>query len=656
MMRGGSAVRKALLLAVVLWATWGPAAGGFGASPQLQDADRSVAGGVQTDFWAVVSTAVLNVRTGPGTDHAVRGQVRKGEGLRLLEQRDDWWRIEYQGSDGWVAGRYATLASDPPDPVAGRKAVRLLAARADLLTDPYPGYDVVTTVQAGDALTYVGSREGWVRVAAPDGNRGWLPGPQVLLWDHDVDWAQRCEYAVDVGSWQMTCLPLRSVSAARTSLRTAPGAEAPVRAGLGNGDRLKVVAQQDGWLQVGTVHGLLGWVEAAATAPATAPAAPRLTAAALRVAAPGVLRLELVGDLAGAQVQAAGAGSLRVVLPDGNARRLDLQVAAAGVAGLAVAGEGVSLIFDRRPDVQVLERSAGRLVLELRPLLRSVTARSAGGGTAYRLDLRGDVRPTARGEKGEVLVTLPGARPSMASLPAGVRAEPRGSDLLLRFPARGAHALKRVSEGWDLVLPAPGPAGKVILLDPGHGGGETGAVSPFNGVPEKTINLDVALRLQALLEAQGARVLLTRSADGRALPPAQERALPAGERLRLDLAYRSFLANSQGVDLFVSVHSNASPEPGHHGTEVYYSADNRNAGGSLALAGLVQAQLLRALGRHDGGVKADIFCVTRFTEAPAVLAELAYLNDPEESALLASPAFRQKAAEALAAATAQFFG
>ena len=611
MMRGGSAVRKALLLAVVLWATWGPAAGGFGASPQLQDADR-VAGGVQTDLWAVVSTAVLNVRTGPGTDHAVRGQVRKGEGLRLLEQRDDWWRIEYQGSDGWVAGRYATLASDPPDPVAGRKAVRLLAARADLLTDPYPGYDVVTTVQAGDALTYVGSREGWVRVAAPDGNRGWLPGPQVLLWDHDVDWAQRCEYAVDVGSWQMTCLPLRSVSAARTFLRTAPGA--------------------------------------------TAPAAPRLTAAALRVAAPGVLRLELAGDLAGAQVQAAGAGSLRVVLPDGNARRLDLLAAAAGVAGLAVAGEGVSLTFDRRPDVQVLERSAGRIVLELRPQLRRVAARTAGGGTAYRLDLRGDVRPTARSEKGEVLVTLPGARPGMASLPAGVRAETRGSDLLLRFPARGAHALKRVPEGWDLVLPAPGPAGKVILLDPGHGGGETGAVSPFNGVPEKTINLDVALRLQALLEAQGARVLLTRSADGRALPPAQERALPAGERLRLDLAYRSFLANSQGVDLFVSVHSNANPEPGHHGTEVYYSADNRNAGGSLALAGLVQAQLLRALGRHDGGVKADIFCVTRFTEAPAVLAELAYLNDPEESALLASPAFRQKAAEALAAAAAQFFG
>lgn len=612
MMRGGSAVRNALLLAVVLWATWGPAAGGFGASPQLRDADRSVAGGVQTDLWAVVSTAVLNVRTGPGTDHTVRGQVREGEGLRLLEQQDDWWRIEYQGSDGWVAGRYATLAPDPPDPVAGRKAVRLLAARADLLTDPYPGYDVVTTVQAGDALTYVGSREGWVRVAAPDGNRGWLPGPQVLLWDHDVDWAQRCEYAVDVGSWQMTCLPLRSVSAAWTSLRTAPGAGAP--------------------------------------------ATPRLTAAALRVAAPGVLRLELAGDLAGAQVQAAGAGSLRVVLPDGNARRLDLQVAAAGVAGLAVAGEGVSLTFDRRPDVQVLERSAGRIVLELRPLLRSVAARSAGGGTAYRLDLRGDVRPTARSEKGEVLVTLPGARPGMASLPAGVRAETRGSDLLLRFPARGAHALKRVSEGWDLVLPAPGPAGKVILLDPGHGGGETGAVSPFNGVPEKTINLDVALRLQALLEAQGARVLLTRSADGRALPPAQERALPAGERLRLDLAYRSFLANSQGVDLFVSVHSNASPEPGHHGTEVYYSADNRNAGGSLALAGLVQAQLLRALGRHDGGVKADIFCVTRFTEAPAVLAELAYLNDPEESALLASPAFRQKAAEALAAAAAQFFG
>lgn len=609
----------------------------------------------ESPLWAVVATDVLNVRAGPGTDRALLGQAHRGESYQLRTVQGGWWQIDFQGRDGWIANRYATLALAPPDPAAATRAAFLVVDQADMLTDPLPGYDLVTRVKAGDALTYLSSRDGWVQVQAPDGTHGWLPGTQVLLWDPGVAWARRCEYAVDEGLWQISYLPLRSASAGAL-LRQAPAAGAAALERLSQGDLLKVVTQQGDWLEVGTAHGHVGWVEAAATTPAATPRAPRVAAATLRATAPGVLTLELTGDLSGAQVQTGADGQLLVAVPDSAGRQARLQVATGGVAALSLDDAGVHLAFDRRPDVAVTVQTARRLVLELRPALLGIAERQTDGGLVYHLALQGEANPVAASSEDgrQLLLTIPGGRLA-TPLPDDVQAEALGSDLVLHLPARASYALKRTPDGFDLVCYAPGLAGKVIMLDPGHGGSEVGAASPDGRLAEKAVNLDVQLRLKALLEQQGATVLMTRTADTRALPPAQEQALPPDERLRADLAYRSFLANSQGVDLFLSVHSNSSVS-GEHGTETYYSADNLNAERSAALAALVQAALVQGLGRADGGVKTDIFCVTRFTDAPAVLAELAYLSDRLESALLGSASFRQQAAEALAAAVARFFG
>ena len=193
-----------------------------------------------------------------------------------------------------------------------------------------------------------------------------------------------------------------------------------------------------------------------------------------------------------------------------------------------------------------------------------------------------------------------------------------------------------------------------VAIDPGHGGGDTGTVgflppgTPTGLVPrvdaqgrtaieEKDVNLDIGLRLDAWLRAQGVRTLLTRTQD-----------LAGGDRSYTtegaDLAARVEIANTAGAEIFVSVHNNALA-PTSSGTETYHFYYSSTAARTLAES--VHAQLLPALGLPDRGVKSAGFFVLRHTRMPAILVEGAFLSNPSEALLLADPAVRQRLAEAI---------
>jgi len=193
-----------------------------------------------------------------------------------------------------------------------------------------------------------------------------------------------------------------------------------------------------------------------------------------------------------------------------------------------------------------------------------------------------------------------------------------------------------------------------VAVDPGHGGGDTGAVGvlPAGAVTgltprldaqgrtvlyEKDVNLDIGLRLDAWLRAQGARTVLTRSQDlaGGDVPYTTEGA---------DLKARTDLANAAGAEIFVSVHNNylAATTSGTETFHFYYSS-----AAARTLAQDVHAQVVAALGLPDRGVKTAGFYVLRNTRMPAILVEGAFLSNPAEALLLADAAVRQRIAEAI---------
>ncbi len=168
----------------------------------------------------------------------------------------------------------------------------------------------------------------------------------------------------------------------------------------------------------------------------------------------------------------------------------------------------------------------------------------------------------------------------------------------------------------------------IVVLDPGHGGFDPGAVSP-NGLNESEVVLDISLRAAALLEDRGFDVIMTRNDDS-----------------FISLYERAEIANRAGAEIFVSVHSNAATRSAVGGLETYYGRGRESD--SYYLARTMQNSMVNKLRLTDRGVKTDRFTVIRETEMPAVLLEIGFLSNPEEERLLGSSSFRERAAESIA--------
>lgn len=176
----------------------------------------------------------------------------------------------------------------------------------------------------------------------------------------------------------------------------------------------------------------------------------------------------------------------------------------------------------------------------------------------------------------------------------------------------------------------------LVVLDPGHGGSDPGAVSC--GIREADVVLDVSRRLRPLLEASGARVAMTRTTDA-----------------FVGLSARAAFANSRGATGFVSQHSNSNRGTAATGTEtfVFTRASDR----SRSLATGVQRAMLRAWGLRDRGVKSANLAVLRETNMPAILTELGFTNNCGiDARKLASATDRQRMAEEQAPAILSWLG
>jgi len=207
-----------------------------------------------------------------------------------------------------------------------------------------------------------------------------------------------------------------------------------------------------------------------------------------------------------------------------------------------------------------------------------------------------------------------------------------------------------------------------IVIDPGHGGHDTGTIGP-TGLCEKDVVLDVALRLKKMLEAKtGAEVVMTRSDD-----------------TFIPLEERTAIANEKAADLFISVHANASRDKRARGIETYYlnftsspealelaARENATTQESvhelqdmikkIALTEKIEesqdfalqiqrevfTRLRKATGQQKNrGIKKAPFVVLIGAKMPSILAEVSFLTNPQDERLLKKADHRERIAEAL---------
>lgn len=209
------------------------------------------------------------------------------------------------------------------------------------------------------------------------------------------------------------------------------------------------------------------------------------------------------------------------------------------------------------------------------------------------------------------------------------------TSLIFKAREKLAYVIMTRPDAGDTAITVLKPASKsdrLVVIDPGHGGVEPGAI--YGGVYEKDINLDIALRLNELLKKNNINTYMIREDDR-----------------FVGLYERAYIANTLNATLFLSIHNNAIGDLNYTGTMTFYnvkSTENLKGFNSYNFAVNIQKSLINKLGTKDRNVRSNnTYVVLKATKMTAVLAEVAFLSNAGERQKLQTEQFRQKAAEAL---------
>ena len=193
--------------------------------------------------------------------------------------------------------------------------------------------------------------------------------------------------------------------------------------------------------------------------------------------------------------------------------------------------------------------------------------------------------------------------------------------------------------------------GKVILIDPGHGGIDGGA-SGKSGVVEKEINLAISLKLKQMLESEGYTVHLTRDTD----KGLYENGTTVKEKKREDLKKRRSMKEEVSCDVFISIHQNMFPQAKCFGAQVWHSANDK----SKLLADSIQNSLKETI--SDGNKRVskpagDAYLILRDEyDCASIIIECGFLSNPEEEQKLLSEEHQNLIVKGISSGLEKYFG
>ena len=184
---------------------------------------------------------------------------------------------------------------------------------------------------------------------------------------------------------------------------------------------------------------------------------------------------------------------------------------------------------------------------------------------------------------------------------------------------------------------------KIITIDPGHGGSDSGAVGP-NGYTEKEGTFAISQKVASILNQSGAKVVMTRDSDVDVYGP--------NASARNELQARVDVGNNANSDIFVSIHCNAFVNPAANGTQTFYYGSSYQG---QRLAQSIQEKMIEANGLRDRGISTCNFYVVKHSYMPAVLIETAVITNYDEEALLSDDEWQTTMAKAIAEGINEYF-
>jgi N-acetylmuramoyl-L-alanine amidase len=557
----------------------------------------------------IINVDVLNVRSGAALSSAVIAKVKKGQAYDIVEKKNDWIKIKLSGnSTGWVAewlvtqGKGANHAPTTQSITSDNGTVESAASGLRFRSGPGTSFAVVGVFEKGKKATYLTKSGDWIKISYL-GKQGWVAASYVKGNAGNSN-SQKSKADTNKASVTATSLNVRKTP-------TTSGA----RVGSLKKNAIVTVNQIQGdWVQIET-SALKGWVHNDYLQFTTSPlgstsnhstGSSRASNASGTVTATS-LSIRDSGSLNGRVIGSVSKGTKVSIIEEKNDwYKISNHSNKTGW----VAGWYIS-----KSDTKNATPPSSNNKKQVNILYDGTNIRS-GSSTGHSILKRANV-----GETYEIIdrigdwykIKLEGKQIGYI---AGWVAGTSG----VQSPVTKSGSVQYVKN-------------KTIVIDPGHGGQDSGAVGS-RGALEKKLTLATSKLLYNKLKSAGANVYLTRSNDS-----------------YVSLGSRVATSNYRHAQAFVSIHFDSMSDRSASGTTIYYFNSQKDAG----LAAKLNSELVKQTKLRDRGTRYGNFHVLRENHAPAALLELGFLSNRAEELTVQTTNYQERAAQGIFNGLAQYF-
>ncbi|MEH7384108.1 SH3 domain-containing protein [Bacillus sp. JJ1521] len=560
---------------------------------------------------AVINTPVLNVREGPGLSYGRSAQVKQGEKYTIIERKDEWVKLQLSsGKTGWVASWLIKENQSNSSQTTSSSTVVSTVDGLRLRSGPGTSFQVIGSINKGNEAGYIEANENWTKISF-NGHNGWVSSQFVTAKQTSSSGTPNSNQSPSSSSTKKT----GTITASILNVRDQPNLQGKIVGKLKQNANVTITNERENWLEIG-FGGSSAWInrefvagisstEEKPSQPAAPPQTPinqgkigSVTASSLNVRDSGSLSGKIVGSLKQGNkvtIEEEVNNWSRIILSNG------------------VKGWVASWYLDIQIDKPTTE-APGTGQTSVKILYNGTNIRS-GSSTSHSVVARaneGDSFAMVTKEGDWYKINLPGNKIGYV---AGWLVSVNGAQNIVERPGVNQY-LK----------------GKTIVIDPGHGGNDSGAIG-VSGTYEKNLNLRTAKMVVDKLNASGANVVMTRNSDN-----------------YVSLRSRVSISHYRNADAFVSIHYDSIYDRNVRGVTSYYYKNI-----DVGLASNIQSELVKNTGFNNRQHRQGNFQVLRENRNPSVLLELGFISNTTEEYTVNTNNFQESVSNGIYYGLAQYF-
>ncbi|MCC3356595.1 SH3 domain-containing protein [Bacillus sp. REN16] len=557
---------------------------------------------------AEINTPVLNVREGPGLSYGRAAQVKQGEKFTIIERKNEWVKLQLSsGKTGWVASWLIKENHSTQTPTTSSSTVVSTVDGLRFRSGPGTSFQVIGSLNKGNEAGYIEANENWTKISL-NGHIGWVASQFIMA--KQTSGSTNSNPSSNSGSSKKT----GTITASILNVRDQPNLQGRIVGKLKQNANVTITNERENWLEI-VFGNSSAWIhrdfvagisstEEKPSRPATPPQSPTnlgkigiVTASSLNVRDSGSLSGKIVGSL-----------------KQGNKVTIEEEVNNWSRIALSNGARGwvASWYLDIQLDTSTEAPSSGQTTVKI--LYNGTNIRS-GSSTSHSVVARaneGDSFAMAAKEGDWYKINLPGNKSGYV---AGWLVSVNGAQNIVERPGVNQY-LK----------------GKTIVIDPGHGGNDSGAIG-VSGSYEKNLNLRTARMVVDKLNASGANVVMTRNSDN-----------------YISLRSRVSISHYRNADAFISIHYDSIFDRNVRGVTSYYYKNI-----DVGLASNIQSELVKNTGFKDRQHRQGNYQVLRENRNPSVLLELGFISNPTEEYTVNTNNFQENVSNGIYYGLAQYF-